>query len=74
MQGTDHIIRATLRALLAYRGISIPDFAEQIGISRTALYNRMAGDTPWSAEEVARIAVALDIPVATFYGGLQVAS
>ena len=68
------MIRATLRALLAFRDISIPEFAAQLGMSRTALYGRMSGETAWSADEVARVATALDVPVATLYAGLQVAS
>jgi uncharacterized protein YdbL (DUF1318 family) len=66
----DETISRTVKAYMAFIGMAAPDLAERIGLSRTALYNRLANETPWSADEVAHAATALDIPIAVLYSGI----
>jgi hypothetical protein len=70
MDTPNDTIRATLRALLAYRQISGADFADQVGMKRATWYSRMAGTSDWTAAEVQRAASALDVPVADLYRGM----
>lgn len=70
MDNPNDTIRATLRALLAYRQISGADFADQIGMKRATWYSRMAGTSDWSANEVQRASAALGVPVADLYRGM----
>jgi hypothetical protein len=69
----DARISSTVRALIAYQSKDVRQLALMIGVSRTSLYNRLAGLTPWSAAEVKRAADALGVSVATLYDGLSVA-
>ena len=66
----DLTISRTVKAYLAFTGRSVPDFAARMEMSRQAVYARLANETSWSADEVARAARALDIPIAVLYSGI----
>ena len=69
---TDTTISNTIRALVAYHHVNVSRLALAMGLSRTSFYNRLSGDTAWSAAEVKRAADALGVDVATLYDGLPV--
>lgn len=60
-------VAAEVRAQLARRlDISRATAAEHIGISRTLLWNRLRGDSPFTVNELEKLAELLNVPVATF--------
>lgn len=59
-------VAAEVRAHLARRDISRATAAEYIGISRTLLWNRLRGESPFTVTELEKLAELLDVPVATF--------
>lgn len=65
----------TLKALLAYKGVTVTSAAEHLGISRSAMYERMAGATQFKASELQALADFLGVSVNVLFDGLeQVAS
>lgn len=54
----------TVRAEVARRRLSQVKLAEQVGIRQQALSRRLNGTTPFRIDELARIADALNIPLA----------
>jgi hypothetical protein len=70
---TDQTISNTIRAIVAYHHVNVTRLALATGLSRSGFYNRLSGETSWSAAEVKRAADALNVSVATLYDGLAVA-
>ena len=69
----DDTIRATIKALLSGQGISKEDLADAIGMSHATMYRRLAArgcEQAFKAGEVASIADALAVSVASLYSGL----
>ena len=69
METTDATISRTIRALVAYHGLQPQVMWEALGVARGTYYDRLANGG-WSAEEVARAADILSVPVADLYQGL----
>lgn len=59
-------IAAVARAELARRNISRATAAEALGISRTAMWARLRGDTAFAVAELEKLAALLDVPVSLF--------
>ena len=53
-----------IRAEVARRRLSQVSLAEQVGIRQQALSRRLNGTTPFRIDELARIAQALNMPLA----------
>lgn len=59
-------VAATVRAELARHNLSRTAAAHAAGMSRTLLWNRLRGETPFTVAELEAIADFIGIPVATF--------
>jgi transcriptional regulator with XRE-family HTH domain len=59
-------VAAEVRAHLARRNISRSIAAEHIGISRTLLWNRLRGESPFTVTELEKLAELLEVPVTQF--------
>lgn len=71
-EGVDATISRTVRAIIAYRGpASRARVIAAMGVSRSGFYNRLAGDTQWTAAEVKHAADALGVSVATLFEGMK---
>lgn len=64
----DAIIAGEVRAELARRQISQVDLAKTIGVTRAYLKRRLAGQTAWSANDLAAIAHAIGVTIASLVG------
>ena len=53
--------RNRLKAALSLRGVSVDDLCFDIGMSRSAWYRKVSGDSEFTREEVARIARRLSL-------------
>lgn len=62
-------VAAEVRAELARRQITQQQFAPVIGLSQASLSDRMRGKTPFTIEDLGRIAEALRIHPAVLVGG-----
>jgi len=68
-------VRQVARMLVKLRGISLPEFALRLGISRTAASNRLGGPLPYSGKkpftvtEVGMMAEFFEVPAALFLAG-----
>jgi transcriptional regulator with XRE-family HTH domain len=67
----DIAIAHRLRALRLERGLSQSKVARETGVSFQQFQKYEKGDNRISAGRLQRIAVALSVPVAFFYGGAQ---
>lgn len=63
-------ISRNIKAVMTLRGVDRFYMCQRLGFSQSAYYTRINGETPWLADEVARAARALGVPVATLYDGL----
>lgn len=52
-----------MRAHMVARGLTQYDLAELLGVSRSAVSDRLSGRTRWSLDDVVTLADAWDIPV-----------
>lgn len=68
--GANEVIRVTVRALRSARQVDAAVLARHIGISRQALYNRLNGQAPWLASEVAGLAEFFNCSVQDLYDGV----
>lgn len=59
---TDAYVAATLRAIVAAHNLNMVEVAEQAGLSRSALYRKLRGESSFLRQEVTRLAAALDLP------------
>lgn len=64
---------STVRAEMARRGIKGRQLATQVGIPERTLRRRLAGHVPFTAEELAAVAVVLGVPVANLIAGRDAA-
>lgn len=65
----DERISEIARMLAAARGLHHEKLAEEIGMSRSVIYSRLAGSSRWYAWEVAALADRFGVPVGMFYAG-----
>lgn len=66
---TDSTISRTVRGIIAFTGMPAGVFREAVGLSRSTYYNKINGDTPWTADEVAHIAEVLGVSILDLYNG-----
>lgn len=69
----EDVVRASIRALLAGRGMSVDDLAAAAGLARSTLHRRLSSKGTahaFYAGEVAVIADVLDSSVQEIYSGL----
>lgn len=65
-------VRASIRAVMAARGLEVDDLAEMTGLSRSTLFGRFAGrgaTRAFYAGEVRVIAEALGVPIEGIFSG-----
>lgn len=67
--GLTKSVAAEVRAELARRNIGRTETAERLGISRTALWSRLRGETPFGLAELAALAEWWGVPLAQFLPG-----
>jgi transcriptional regulator with XRE-family HTH domain len=61
-----HYIAAEVRAELARQGRSKKDLEDLLGVSRQAVWSRLAGVVPFTTEELVKVAQWLNVAVAKF--------
>lgn len=59
-----------MKAFIAGRQIPVEQLATELGVSRSGLYLKLNGQSPWSAAEVATLAELFGITVSDLYSGL----
>lgn len=67
---TDDRLAATVRALASGRGESVGRVAMHCGMTRSALYDRLNGTSPWKASEIEAVAHHFEVTVGDLYDGL----
>jgi transcriptional regulator with XRE-family HTH domain len=60
---------AVIRTLAASRGVSVPELAQLIGVSRTAFYDRLAGNTAFLFREMVALADYFGVDLNVFRTG-----
>jgi transcriptional regulator with XRE-family HTH domain len=60
-------VAANLRALKARRRVTDQDIAKEIGVSDSAINDRMRGATACSATDLAKFALYFGVPVSYFF-------
>lgn len=63
-------IGTTLRALVAINRMRMTDVTAILGVSRSAIYERLSLETKWSAAEVKTLADYFEVPVSQFFDGI----
>lgn len=63
------MISRTVKAILAFTSTPPEAFWHSVGMSRSTYYNRINGETPWSAADVQHAADVLGVAVADLYDG-----
>jgi hypothetical protein len=66
---TDRMISRTIRGILAFTSMPAEAFWHALEVSRTTYYNKINGDSPWTASEVASAADVLGVAVSDLYEG-----
>jgi len=66
-------VAANIRAKMAYAEHTQTTLAELIGMTQQAFSRRMTGQTPFTLDELGRIASALDVPLSALVGDEAVA-
>lgn len=65
-------ISDNVRAEAGRRGLRTnAQLGERIGLSQRSVSRRMVGETPWTADELLRVARVLGVDVATLYAGVE---
>ncbi|WP_172457776.1 hypothetical protein [Pseudonocardia sp. N23] len=65
----DRVISATVRALVSANRVDTGRLAEALQMSRQSYYNRVNGEKPWHAKDVARAARFFAVPIQDIYSG-----
>lgn len=65
----NEVIRVTVRALRSAHQVDALELAQQLGVSRQSIYNRLNGHAPWLASEVAALADFFGCDVQDLYDG-----
>lgn len=58
-------VAANVRSLMALRGLTQHDVARHLGISQQAVSDRLRGETVWNVNELADVALLLDVTAAS---------
>lgn len=64
---------ANVRGEMARRGVTQASLSIAIGLSQPAISKRLRGETPFDINELARIAVFLNVPLARLTEGVAAA-
>jgi hypothetical protein len=62
-------VRLVARMIMAARGVRPAELALRLGVSKTAMFNRLGGSKPFTVAEVGIMAEFLDVPPAVFLAG-----
>lgn len=62
-----HHVSNEIRAELARQRLTHEWLADETGMTRTTLYRRLSGKSPFLADEIFNIANALNVDVANFF-------
>lgn len=65
---TNADVAAKVRGVLAEKQIRQGEVAQTLNLSRMAVSRRLAGETPFTAEELIKIGDAAHVPVSVFFG------
>lgn len=65
---TNSDVAGKVRGVAAEKRVSQAELADAISVSRMSMSRRFRGDTPFTAEELSKIANRLGTPVAAFFG------
>lgn len=65
---TNADVAAKVRGALAEKRVKQAEVAGAIHLSRMAISRRLAGDTPFTPEELITVAGLCEVPVASFFG------
>ena len=69
-ESADSRVAASLRALIAGRDVDHDALADYLGISRSSLFNKLAGRTQWKLQEALDAATYFGASVDDLLGGL----
>jgi len=64
----DQDIASEVRAVIARQDANQNNLAKTVGLTASALSRRLRGHIPFSALELRKVAIALNVPVSTLYG------
>lgn len=67
MEGTEYDVAAEIRVTLARQRRTASSLALQLGWGQKYLSRRLTGEVPFNVNEVAQIALALNVPVTSFF-------
>lgn len=67
-------VAANVRAEMARRRVSQESLAAALGMSQASVSRRLTNITPFTADELSKVAAHLDLPVAVLWGETAVAS
>jgi transcriptional regulator with XRE-family HTH domain len=67
MNGTAVTIANKVRGVAAERRCTQGQLAETLGLSRTAVVDRLNGRVPFSAPEIHQLSEQFDVPVSRFF-------
>lgn len=62
---TTERVAAEVRAQMARKRVTQTDLAAALGVSQMTISRRLNGRAPFDVEELAAVALALDVPLAT---------
>jgi antitoxin component HigA of HigAB toxin-antitoxin module len=62
-------VRIVVRMLMAARGVKPAELALRLGVSKTAIFNRLGGHKPFTLAEVGEMAVFFEVPAAVLLAG-----
>src|SRR5215217_7766822 len=62
-------VRIVVRMLMAARGIRPAELALKLGVSKTAIFNRLGGQKPFTLSELGAMAELFDVPPAVLLAG-----
>lgn len=62
-------VRRVAKALLAAHDVTPAELALRLGVGKTAIYNRLSGEKPFTIDETAAMAEYFHVPVGVFFAG-----
>jgi len=74
MRSPNTFTNKVIKEQLALKALSNKDFADQLGISLSSLYNRFHSKRSWKIEEVVRASELFGLPVSAFFASEQVSA
>jgi transcriptional regulator with XRE-family HTH domain len=62
-------VRRVAKALLAAHDVAPAELALRLGVGKTAIYNRLSGEKPFTLDETAAMSEFFGVPVGAFFAG-----